>query len=709
MLEQLFGFLSWITGSIQFTLFGSILLGIICTWELWDYAQVPRQLSKVKQFVNTLESAQTQLPQSLDRNDFLLNETNGDLRRFWSYLEGRRTEAGFLAKYDINKFILLQYPSELAGTIPTSPFKFVPGIFISLGVFGTFWGITVGLQGLDIGGSSEQLLGASATLLGGMKTAFYTSLVGMTGSIILTIWQGILQNLRRQNYENLRKKLDRVAFMESAERLLAQQDTSGLGDSAEALAGAAKALQTVSEALKTLNADAIGQAVGREVTPVFNEIREELSQLRSEIGKDRQELITALVEEQEERLIKPVVAQLENSANLTREASEAVTALKNELGSITRELGEAVKTIQEFQQDTMTKLQEFSTGLAATLTDFTNNQESIIRKMTEELKTSIIETTRTQTEQIRAVGEEAANMMRIASTELQGTLSNLDERLGQFTDRLGNNLDQFTTTLNSEFTRILQQMVSTITDTTQQQTALIRQTGEQAAETITTASQESAKVIQTIGQEASGMLSSSADQLRETLGTIDAELTKMRQTVQDELGKFRDEYMRSLEVFFEQNDKKLEKILLEYTEQMAQNVSRLDEVFQSDYEKRVTIHKAILKEVKVVEEFASQVGLTSADRLGQLESIVGKLGSEAKQIQDRYDNFIGVLNQGLNQSNEHLRESLEAIYQRETNFFDRADESVGRLADRLCQAASVLVSAEQTRRNLNDGDVSADD
>jgi hypothetical protein len=183
----------------------------------------------------------------------------------------------------------------------------------------------------------------------------------------------------------------------------------------------------------------------------------------------------------------------------------------------------------------------------------------------------------------------------------------------------------------------------------------------------------------------------------------------MRQTVQEELGKFRDEYMRSLEVFFEQNDKKLEKILLEYTEQMAQNVSRLDEVFQSDYEKRVTIHKAILKEVKVVEEFASQVGLTSADRLGQLESIVGKLGSEAKQIQDRYDNFIGVLNQGLNQSNEHLRESLEAIYQRETNFFDRADESVERLADRLCQAASVLVSAEQTRRNLNDGDVSAND
>jgi len=701
MLEILSSFLTWLTSNTTFPMFCFIILAGFCLWEVWDYKQTTSHLSLIQKFIRVLDTAQEQLKPSLDREDFLLRESGDDIRRFWPYLEGRRTPDGFLAKYDTNKFILLQYPSELTGSIPSSPFKFVPGIFISLGVFGTFWGITVGLQGLNVGGNSEQLLAASSTLLDGMKTAFYTSLVGMTCSIVLTIWQGLLQNFRSQKYDHLRKQLDRVAFMESSERLLARQDTSELAE-------AAVALKTVSDGLKTLNAAAIGQAVGQEVTPVFAEICEELQQLRLEIGKDRSELIKILVEEQEERLIKPVIEQLENSANLTREASEAVTSLKNELGTITRELSEAVKTIQDFQQGTLTKLQEFSEGLATTLNDFTKNQETIIRDLSKELKDSVIETTTSQTALIRAVGEEAANAMRIASHELQSTLSNLDERLGQFTAGLGDQLEIFSSTLRQEFNAVLRQMVDTITITTQQQVLLIQQTGEEATKTITTASKESAEIIEKIGKTASETLSNSAEQLKETLATIDTEITKMRETVQEELAKFRDDYMKSLETFFEDNDKKLEQILLEYTRRMAENVTRIDEVFQGDYENRVKIHKAILKEVKVVEEFATQVGLTSADRLAQLTSIISAVGTEARQIQDRYDNFVGVLNDGLRTNNEHLTDSLKLLYDHETQFFTKADETVNTLAESLTKAAGVLVASGQQRQaSGGDGETAA--
>jgi hypothetical protein len=683
MFETIASVLNWLTSPTQFTLFGFLILGAICLLEFGDAYRTPRRLGRVKRFIQLLTTAQKQLDSNLDREDFLLEESSNDIRSFWSYLEGRRTDRGFLAKYDLSKFILLQYPSELAGTIPTSPFKFVPGIFISLGVFGTFWGITIGLQGLDIGGSSEELFAASASLLSGMRTAFYTSLVGMTCSIVLTVWQGLLQNWRRSQYDNLRKRLDRVAFMESAERLLAKQDTSGLGEASEALKFAA-------EQLKTLSAEAIGQEVGKSMKPTFDEIREELSELRSAIGKDRQELIEALVKEQEERLIKPVVQQLDESAKLTREASEAVLSLKDSLGDITRELGEAVKTIQEFQKETLVQLKEFSDGLAKTLSDFTTEQKTVIQDMTDQLKTSIIETTEAQTQLIRSVGEEAANTMRIASQELQTTLGDLTQRLGSFTEDLGQVLYDFNAKLREEFSRLLEQMVDTITDTTQQQTALIQQTGEQAANTITTASNESAANIKRIAEESSGMLAYAAQQLRDTLTAIDEELTKIRITVQEELEKFRDEYMKSLEKFFEDNDKKLETILLEYTARMEASVTRIDEIFQQDYEQRVKIHRALLKEVQTVTEFAEQVGLTSADRLAQLDSVVRNLGTEAKQIQDRYENFIGVLNDGLKTNNDHLKQSLELIYDRETKFFDTADATVETLAKRLTQAASAL-------------------
>lgn len=56
-----------------------------------------------------------------------------------------------------------------------------PSIISTLGVLGTFLGITIGLAGFDV----NDLTRSIPILLGGLKTAFYTSLGGMLGSLIL--------------------------------------------------------------------------------------------------------------------------------------------------------------------------------------------------------------------------------------------------------------------------------------------------------------------------------------------------------------------------------------------------------------------------------------------------------------------------------------------------------------------------------------------
>lgn len=56
-----------------------------------------------------------------------------------------------------------------------------PTIISTLGVFGTFLGITIGLAGFDV----NDLTRSIPILLGGLKTAFYTSLCGMGGSLLL--------------------------------------------------------------------------------------------------------------------------------------------------------------------------------------------------------------------------------------------------------------------------------------------------------------------------------------------------------------------------------------------------------------------------------------------------------------------------------------------------------------------------------------------
>lgn len=58
----------------------------------------------------------------------------------------------------------------------------IPSLVSTLGVLGTFWGITIGL--LDF--NSMNLEASIPNLLDGLKTAFFTSLAGMIGSLVLS-------------------------------------------------------------------------------------------------------------------------------------------------------------------------------------------------------------------------------------------------------------------------------------------------------------------------------------------------------------------------------------------------------------------------------------------------------------------------------------------------------------------------------------------
>ena len=60
--------------------------------------------------------------------------------------------------------------------------EYFPSLVSTLGVLGTFWGITYGLMTFD----TSDLDRSIPSLLDGLKTAFFTSLAGMTGSMFLS-------------------------------------------------------------------------------------------------------------------------------------------------------------------------------------------------------------------------------------------------------------------------------------------------------------------------------------------------------------------------------------------------------------------------------------------------------------------------------------------------------------------------------------------
>lgn len=84
----------------------------------------------------------------------------------------------------------------------------LPGIFITLGIFGTFLGLVIGLGDIKLDQGVDNLNKSISNLISGLSMAFYTSLVG----IILSIAFSVLYRYLLKHIEKAVLKLDELLF-----------------------------------------------------------------------------------------------------------------------------------------------------------------------------------------------------------------------------------------------------------------------------------------------------------------------------------------------------------------------------------------------------------------------------------------------------------------------------------------------------------------
>lgn len=358
------------------------------------------------------------------KNNFIQTqkkEATEIIRWLTQHLKGELTSlAAFKPEQDHNgDFILLSYPSILGKPVPRSPVSFAPALLTAIGILGTFTGIFLGLQGIDLGNlnESQQLITASQNLLAGMKTAFVTSLFGMGAAIFFILYLSWGERKRTGIRNKFRKELSNIAFLENSNRLLSGLDNEGnievtktlqsvadnlSGLNADVIANAVKSaiaspnslfiqeLKQIQQLQKTqiqsLNTESLTQIINQQfkdaISPIVSELKtlekiqqlvdntsslsnltpnaiasatidkftafinpisEEIRQLR-ELQENQGQTVESLVKQLRNELIEPVVTRLDQSAELTKEASVAVTNLKNELGGISQSLAGAVET-----------------------------------------------------------------------------------------------------------------------------------------------------------------------------------------------------------------------------------------------------------------------------------------------------------------------------------------------------------------------------
>ena len=723
------------------------------------------------------------------------------------YLKGESTQSAFKPEQNQSgDFILLSYPAVLGKPVPRSPVSFAPALLTAIGILGTFSGIFLGLRGVDLENisESEQLIEASQKLLVGMKTSFSTSLFGLGAAITFIIILALGANKRTAIRNSLRKKLSDIAFLENPNRLLSRLDNDSDVEAAKTLQAIVDAVKSAiapdsplvlelkqiidnTSSLSNLTPKAIASATSDNFTVLINPLAQEIKQLR-ELQQSQGQTVESLVRQLRNELIEPVVARLDQSAAITKEASAAVTDLKNELGGISTSLAGAVETIQSFQQDTLTRLQEFAANLQSVLGQFRTDTQGVMEQVAVEIEQAVnhsiigmeaqrnafdasatqasqtfrgirkdlqtaletqalqqkemLQEVRASTEGILVkaneafvnqsntlvtVGKEASGLMNEAQNNFQGMMKDVSGEIKEAVkqsitgmEAQRNAFEASATQASQTFRGIREDLQAALETQALQQKEMLQDVRASTEGILVKANEAFANqsnTLVTVGKEASGLMNEAKDSFIGTLGDIDEMLQKTSLTVQQELSQFRLDYQTALQDFFTRQNNLLNETLGKQREGLASVVVNLQQTFSEEATQRKELTARvdrsldrISETLKAVNDLASAMGMTSSERLGQLQELARTIGSEAHRVEHSYQSMTEQFNEALNSGNEKLNDYLKQADEAYTRSIQDADRAAAEVCTRLNETshglmsvAEFLVAAATEIKNSNEG------
>jgi len=576
------------------------------------------------------------------------------------------------------RYLLVRTPTLLQQSPPRSPVRFAPALLTALGVLGTFWGIAYGLQGLDqatIGDDTGAMLDSIWGLMDGMKTAFNTSLVGLFLAGCAMSALAITESFKRRRWRTLRRQLSEVAFLESPLSLLRQLASEDRREADRAQVQAAHALQQAAgqlqsslgelqQSLMTFNADAIGQRVGevleRSIKPVFEGVRSDLQGIQELMVNQNQRLLADLRKE----VFEPVTERLDQSAETTRQAAEAVQTLQAELGG-------AIQTIREFQTHTLGQLNEFADALQTLLTQFREDTKGVMESVATEIKRSVDSSVAGMDAQRAAFETSAQN----ASDTFRGIRTDLEAALEARAATEREMLDQ----TRAGVQRILNDAQSTFA---------------QQSQTLTT-----------VGEQSATLMDGARERLEGGLANIDSALQTTCASVEQQLEAFRGSYQERLTAFFTQQNELLEQTLGAQREGLASVVTTLNSTFEQEIERRQALTREMDERFErlgqstaELQELVEAVGLTKSAQMSQVQEAARNIGAQIKRLALQYRTMDQSFQSALDSGAEALRGYVEASNSHNATFYTQLDQASAKAIEGIAGAAEYLVAAEQQRR-----------
>lgn len=600
-------------------------------------------------------------------------------------------------KKTAGKYLSKTSLSQIVPSLNLSKNKSVPALLTSIGVAGTFLGITVGLSEFDmtnVGQDSSLLLSSAASLLEGMKTAFYTSLAGLALSalfmMLLQYTSKKLTKLSQDLNESLSKCIIEISPMTylknipqqtNQDELIAAQlsSASSMNELSQQFKSIIDNFQGITDSLdgdiiSTKVSSAVSKTLVEDVTPVLSSFKTELELLRQIKSDNQKELLESIITEIRVHLIEPVTKELAKTSQAVKDNNEVSLKLNSNVENVLSQMAGTVETIDKFQQETMQKLQDFAGSLQEILSSFKDETKGTMEAITDQVDVVLKESIKgmhSQREAFELSAEKASSSFVDMGNSLEQALEkrSLSEQklFSDMHERVGSLLDETKASFEKQ------------TD-----------------------------VLEATGSHASKLMTKAREELEKGLGDIDTKVTNMSSTVQSELENFRSQYQQNLTEFFTQQNNLLEDSLGKQQNNLIEVVDKFKHVFEEEYKTRHSLlqeltaqYNQLQESASTIEKLAKAIGLGESAKMVELQDAAHTIGKQVGLLKKEYVQASSVFREITEELPKAMDTYFKTANQSVETFFKGFDESSSKIHNRLSQAADFLVDAKLQERELS--------
>ncbi len=412
--------------------------------ELIYLVRPSRQVKSVVADIDSLGIKIVSKKDDVGRLHEVLSRVQGNLTHCWSefkdtlieYHDGSVFNAvdaeSFFSAERVRSYLVL--PPRLVAELPS--------LLTAGGILGTFLGLALGLR--DLNTTDPDLLAKGVqTLVGGISTAYYTSIWGVTASVLFLIVERNLSGELSKNVKRLVSKIDKL-FQRKTEQAILVEMLEHTGE----LAGTMKSFSTdLSDAVRK----ALEESVATHLAPHIARMTDLVSSVATHSRESQAEGVKSLVESALGQIGEGITGQVEALSaamgGAVQDSKEFSSDLRSMLGAMADRTSEQTELAGRFadmlaylegqQTDTAEVVKRISdagrvmSAIADKFGDVHTNVDGMQRKQLE-----ITERTATHLEDIRSASADTAISLNACAAGVDKTASLIMGRADEISSAL---------------------------------------------------------------------------------------------------------------------------------------------------------------------------------------------------------------------------------------------------------------------------------